>query len=92
MPEGWYFDSVTLSNSAFAERSDIIERRYAGRAFVTAEVSDEVARGVAFTGTIGILVATVRDGIMSADAADEVLHAMVETGFYSPVSRISDLL
>jgi predicted nucleic acid-binding protein len=49
-------------------------------------------RGVAFTGTVGILKACCLDGTLTAEAADTILERMVESGFYSPVKRISDLL
>jgi len=49
-------------------------------------------RRVRCTGTIGVLAACCRDGRLAADAADEVLRAMVQHGFYSPVSRITDIL
>jgi predicted nucleic acid-binding protein len=49
-------------------------------------------RGVPFTGTIGILLASTRDGSLSALDADAILDAMVRAGYFSPVRRISDLL
>jgi predicted nucleic acid-binding protein len=49
-------------------------------------------RGVAFTGTIGILKACALDGTLSPGAADAVLQAMIDAGYYSPVTRISGLL
>jgi predicted nucleic acid-binding protein len=48
--------------------------------------------GVAFTGTIGILKAPCLEGALAPDEADAVLKAMVDTGYFSPVRRISDLL
>ena len=50
------------------------------------------ARGITVTGTIGILVAVCRDGLLSPPAADTVLTDMVAAGFYSPVPHISELL
>jgi predicted nucleic acid-binding protein len=47
---------------------------------------------VAFTGTIGILKAMCLDEMLSAHEADEILHAMIHSGYYSPVQRISDIL
>lgn len=49
-------------------------------------------RGVAVTGTIGILKALCIDESITSEEADTVLSRMVEAGFYSPVRRISDLL
>ena len=48
--------------------------------------------GVPFTGTIGILVASCRDGTLTASRGEEVLRRMKAAGFYSPVSRLGDLL
>jgi len=64
----------------------------------TVVTDDRAARGVCgeravpFTGTIGILKACVRDGTLAADEADVVLQAMIDAGYFAPVSRISDLL
>jgi len=49
-------------------------------------------RGVPFTGTIGILLASVRDGLLTPPEADVLLDRMVQAGFFSPVRRVSDLL
>lgn len=49
-------------------------------------------RGVACTGTIGILGACCRDGALTIHEADAALQAMVDAGFYSPVQRLSDLV
>lgn len=48
--------------------------------------------GVEFTGTIGILKAMALDGSVAPREADAVLQAMVDTGYFSPVNRISSLL
>ena len=50
------------------------------------------ARDVPFTGTIGILKACARDGMLAAEAADAILESMIDAGYFSPVRRISDLL
>ncbi len=47
---------------------------------------------LSLTGTIGILIACVRDSTVPAATADSVLESMVDAGFYSPVTRISDVL
>jgi predicted nucleic acid-binding protein len=47
---------------------------------------------VPVTGTVGILKACCRDGVLTVDRADATLAAMVAHGFYSPVRRISDVL
>ena len=164
MTRRYAFDAVVLSNFALADALDVLQRRYAGRGVVPAEVWDEIAAGIArglsalqrvddllpdktfslvsltapervryrelrqslgsgeaaclawsqaraatvvtddrrarvacqaaglpFTGTIGILVASVRDGTMTAVRGEELLRQMRSAGFYSPVARLSDL-
>lgn len=49
-------------------------------------------RGIGMTGTIGILKACSIDGTLSPQQADDILEAMIGSGFYAPVRRISDLL
>jgi predicted nucleic acid-binding protein len=45
MPDA-IFDTTALSNFAAAGRIDLLESRFRGRAFVTAEVADELRSGV----------------------------------------------
>jgi predicted nucleic acid-binding protein len=45
--------------------------------------------GVALTGTIGILIKTVRVQILSLSQANKILKRMIHYGFYSPVRVIS---
>ncbi len=44
------------------------------------------------TGTIGILLAAVRDGGIPLPEAERALADMVEHGFYSPVRRLADVM
>lgn len=48
-------------------------------------------RDIIVTGTIGILKALSRDGVLSLPEADALLASMIEAGYHSPVRRISDL-
>ena len=43
------------------------------------------------TGTIGILKASLFDGSLSVDQADDILQEMIKFGFYSPVRNIGDI-
>jgi len=58
---------------------------------------DRLARNIcgeyrlAFTGTIGILLAAVREKRITVDEADDILDLMRAGGFYSPVSRMKDI-
>jgi predicted nucleic acid-binding protein len=51
-----------------------------------------LARGIACTGTIGILKACCQDDLLPPEEADAILTTMIEAGYYAPVQRISDLL
>lgn len=47
---------------------------------------------VLFTGTIGILKASVMDGAINLNQADVYLDMMIKQGFYSPVRSISEII
>jgi len=47
---------------------------------------------IPFTGTIGILKACCIDATRSPEEADAILQSMINTGYYSSVQNISDLL
>ena len=49
-------------------------------------------RGLACTGTIGILKACCLDGTLTPSEADVILQAMIRRGYDSPVNTISGLL
>jgi len=49
-------------------------------------------RQIACTGTIGILKAACLDETLSGGTGDKILDAMIASGFYSPVNRITDIL
>lgn len=46
---------------------------------------------IPFTGTIGILKASVTEGLLSLYQADIYLDRMIRQGFYSPVRTISEI-
>ena len=46
---------------------------------------------IPFTGTVGILKASLLDGHLSLSRADEILHRMIEAGFYSPIRSLADI-
>ncbi len=50
------------------------------------------ARGAALTGTLGILIASVRDGNLTVDEANGVLARMIEAHYRAPVERLDDLI
>lgn len=47
--------------------------------------------GVAVTGTIGIIKASLLDGAITVRQANDILQKMTDSGFYSPVRKIDDL-
>lgn len=49
-------------------------------------------RGIAYTGTVGILKSLCLDETISSEEADSILKTMIERGYLSPVRRISDIL
>jgi predicted nucleic acid-binding protein len=50
-----------------------------------------VERGMAFTGTLGVLKSCCGDGTLTVEDADAILQSMIKAGFYSPVQTIYDL-
>lgn len=48
--------------------------------------------GVAVTGTIGIIKASLLDGQITTSQANNILQEMINFGFYSPVRNIDDLI
>ena len=44
------------------------------------------------TGTVGILKASVLDGQIPLDRADDILQKMIAAGFYSPIRNIADIV
>ncbi len=48
--------------------------------------------GIAVTGTIGIIKASLHEGKISVSLANSILKKMTGFGFYSPVRKIDDLL
>ena len=48
--------------------------------------------GLAVTGTIGILKASVADGSLLLNEAEGMHTRMVDAGFYSPVKHLADLV
>jgi predicted nucleic acid-binding protein len=49
-------------------------------------------RNVLLTGTVGILLALVRDGSLSLAEANEILTQMIERRYHSPVDRLDELV
>ena len=44
------------------------------------------------TGTVGILKASLLDGSITRNQADDILQKMIRSGFYSPVRNIGDIV
>ncbi|MBN1962244.1 MAG: hypothetical protein JW841_15015 [Deltaproteobacteria bacterium] len=50
------------------------------------------AKGVHYTGTIGILKATIVDKQLSLEKAEDILYRMKLAGYYSPILQLKDIL
>jgi predicted nucleic acid-binding protein len=49
-------------------------------------------KGIPVSGTIGVLVAAVRRGILSSDESNAMLSKMIDKGYFSPVERLDELI
>ena len=47
---------------------------------------------ISVTGTVGILKASLLDGTINRNQADDILKKMIKSGFYSPVRSINDIV
>jgi len=50
-----------------------------------------IQMNIPVTGTIGILKASVIDGLLAINKADKILQKMVVKGFYSPIRSMADI-
>jgi predicted nucleic acid-binding protein len=50
------------------------------------------AKDVSLTGTLGILIALVRDNALSLQEANDMLTTMIQRRYRSPVDRLDDLI
>ncbi|MCW7070572.1 MAG: DUF3368 domain-containing protein [Methanophagales archaeon] len=48
-------------------------------------------RGVPVSGTIGVLVEAVREGLLSIEEANTMLSDMIEKGYFSPFETLDEL-
>jgi hypothetical protein len=91
------FDLVTLSKKEHVFYVSLLDSMGKGEASCIAS-DDKTARRICeihkipCTGTIGILIAACRDGLLVLDKADQILMTMIDAGFYSPVRKISDVV
>ncbi|MBK5275113.1 MAG: DUF3368 domain-containing protein [Desulfuromonadales bacterium] len=51
--------------------------------------SEAVRLGIPLTGTVGILIKAVRNGVIDLRKANAVLKQMIAAGFYAPMARIT---
>ena len=49
-------------------------------------------RGVPVSGTIGVLVEAVREGLLSIEEANTMLSDMIEKGYFSPFETLDELI
>jgi predicted nucleic acid-binding protein len=48
--------------------------------------------GIPLTGTIGIMAILVKQGLISLEEGDRILHEMVAAGYRSPLTTLEDVL
>ena len=49
-------------------------------------------KGIPVSGTIGVLIAAVRRGIISLDEGNLMLSKMIDKGYFSPIETLDELL
>ena len=87
------FETLSVS-LGLGEASSIAVAKRRGLRFAS---DDRVARteatrlGVPLTGTVGILVKSVRTGVCELRAADAYLEKIIEAGFFSPVRSLREI-
>ena len=98
MPD-YIFDTTVLSNFASTGHIDLIGTRYAGVAYTTVEVADDLAarrlaetNNVPLSGTLGMLIALVRHDALSLKEANAILTTMILRNYRSPVDRLDELI
>jgi predicted nucleic acid-binding protein len=88
------FESLLVSLGS-GEASSIAVAKTRGFVFAcddNAARKEAVSLGVKLTGTIGILVKSVRKKVIERKEADVILRKMIKYGFYSPTTSIKKLL
>jgi predicted nucleic acid-binding protein len=72
--------AAAISRSGALASDDLPARRWARE------------HGIPVTGTVGILLACVRQGYLARDEANDLLTAMIAAGYRSPVENLDALL
>ena len=72
--------SITISRELKVLTDDMDARKLAQR------------RGVPVSGTIGVLVEVVREGLSSIEEGNTMLSDMIERGYFSPVEALDELI
>ena len=101
------FMLVSLSRKEHEQFLDLISHlgkgeasciAYARRRSAIVVTDDRTARKqcslmkIPVTGTVGILKASVLDGQIPLDQADDILQKMIKAGYYSLLRSISDIM
>jgi len=79
-------DNTVLSNFALIRREDILDKLF--------ENARKLAhrRGVPISGTIGVLVEAIREGLLVIDEGNTMLSDMIEKGYFSPFETLDKLI
>jgi predicted nucleic acid-binding protein len=72
--------AIALHRKAAVLTDDFDARRFAQRG------------GISVSGSIGVLVNSIDEGIISKEQGNVVLHRMILKGFYSPVETLDQLI
>ncbi len=48
--------------------------------------------GVSVSGTVGVLVSLVKESVISLEEGNRILKAFIDTGYFSPVEALDDLI
>ena len=48
--------------------------------------------GVSVSGTVGVLVSLVKESVISLKEGNRILKAFIDTGYFSPVETLDDLV
>lgn len=104
---GWLYLTALQSSQEFQLYGELLSRLHSGEASClsiahrrqwTFLSDDRTARQVSaelnvpFSGSLGILLALVRWGVLPLTKADTVLKQMIQSGYYSPVTSLSQIL
>jgi predicted nucleic acid-binding protein len=106
-PTGWLYLTALNSSDEFQTFGRLLGNLHSGEASClsiayhrgwTFLSDDQAARkagsalDISISGTLGILLSLIKGNLLSLVDADAVLNQMVQTGYYSPVTSLSEIV